>query len=193
MNKLIQSLLMSIALAATSVAAHAAVDLSAPASDLSAQLADASSADFGQTISLANAGQAGAGNNFFIDNYTFTLTASNDLSALMTSLIAAPNTGLTITGFNLLSGANVVLAGHQDTTNFSVLDQAWAFDSGLLPLAAGNYTLQVSGYVANAEGGSYSGNIAIAAVPEPEAFALLLAGLGIVGFAARRRKLAVAA
>lgn len=192
MNKLIQSLLMSVALAATSVAAHASVDLSAPASDLSAQLADASSADFGQTISLANAGQAGLGNNFFIDNYTFTLTASNDLSALMTSLIAAPNTGLTITGFNLLSGANVLLAGHQDTTNFSVLDQAWAFDS-VLPLAAGSYTLQVTGYVADADGGSYSGNIAIAAVPEPEAFALLLAGLGIVGFAARRRKLAVAA
>lgn len=36
--------------------------------------------------------------------------------------------------------------------------------------------------------GSLSGDFAVAAVPEPETYALLLAGLGVIGVVARRRK-----
>lgn len=38
----------------------------------------------------------------------------------------------------------------------------------------------------------YLSAVSVTAVPEPETFALLLAGMGLVGFAARRRKLAAA-
>ena len=34
----------------------------------------------------------------------------------------------------------------------------------------------------------YSGELSVTAVPEPETYALLLAGLGVVGFVARRRR-----
>lgn len=35
--------------------------------------------------------------------------------------------------------------------------------------------------------GSTSMNVQVGAVPEPETYALMLAGLGVVGFASRRR------
>jgi hypothetical protein len=192
MHKLTQSLILALALAGSSIA-HAATDLSAASVDLTANLLSSSSADFGQTIHLSNAADAGSVNNFFIDNYTFTLSGANDLSSLVTSLIAAPNSGLIITGFNLLSNNSVVLAGHQNVVDFDAADQAWSFDSAH-PLNAGSYTLQVRGYAADTTAGSYSGNIGIAAaVPEPETVAMLLAGLGLIGVVSRRRKVAAAA
>jgi len=49
------------------------------------------------------------------------------------------------------------------------------------------------GYTVNLESGSsytaYSGDVlSVSAVPEPETYAMLLAGLGLIGFTARRRK-----
>jgi hypothetical protein len=57
-------------------------------------------------------------------------------------------------------------------------------------VAVGNYIVKASGYVT---GGQYPGlslvaaNYTITPVPEPESYALLLAGLGMVGTIARRR------
>jgi hypothetical protein len=52
---------------------------------------------------------------------------------------------------------------------------------------AGQYHLDISGtFGPNASAGQYS--VAIAAVPEPETYAMLLAGLGAMGFVARRRR-----
>lgn len=70
----------------------------------------------------------------------------------------------------------------------------------ILTLTAGTtYQLNVSGTTSNAGGPLSSGgyNVAfigspVAAVPEPETFAMLLAGLGLVGFATRRRERKVA-
>ena len=54
-------------------------------------------------------------------------------------------------------------------------------------MSAGPYYLAVSGLADGSAGGHYVLNIA-APVPEPETYALLLAGLALVGFVARRRK-----
>lgn len=53
-------------------------------------------------------------------------------------------------------------------------------------LSAGTYTIFVNG--SGTSGSAYTGNVVISAVPEPETFALLLAGLGSVGFLSLRRK-----
>lgn len=56
-------------------------------------------------------------------------------------------------------------------------------------LAAGSYALNVLGYATGADGGFYAGGFIAdtAPIPEPETYALMLAGLGIVGFVLRRR------
>jgi hypothetical protein len=53
------------------------------------------------------------------------------------------------------------------------------------PITGGAY-LSVNGVVDGSLGGIYSGSIA-SAVPEPESFAMLLAGLGLMGAVVRRR------
>lgn len=55
-----------------------------------------------------------------------------------------------------------------------------------LSLGAGSYYYFVSGFTPSA--GAYSIASAVTAVPEPETYALLAAGLGIVGFVASRRR-----
>lgn len=52
---------------------------------------------------------------------------------------------------------------------------------------AGEYIVSVFGSTNGQWGGYYNGTISVTAVPEPETYAMLLAGLGVVGFAARRR------
>lgn len=47
-----------------------------------------------------------------------------------------------------------------------------------------------SSFTYSVSGNEQLGNLSISAVPEPESYALMLAGLGIVGFLARRRKAA---
>ncbi len=59
-----------------------------------------------------------------------------------------------------------------------------AFTTGAL--TAGNYHLNVTGNVTGAFGGAYSATITPA--PEPETWAMMLAGLGLVASAARRKK-----
>ena len=56
-------------------------------------------------------------------------------------------------------------------------------------LAAGHYALTFLGFPASA-GAAYGGVITTvpAAVPEPETYALMLGGLGVVGFLATRRR-----
>ncbi|MES2206903.1 MAG: FxDxF family PEP-CTERM protein [Pseudomonadota bacterium] len=53
-------------------------------------------------------------------------------------------------------------------------------------LVAGNYHLDVTGNVTGQFGGAYSANITPA--PEPETWAMMLAGLGLVASATRRKK-----
>lgn len=66
-------------------------------------------------------------------------------------------------------------------------------DINNLMLGSGTgYKFVVSGNVTGTLGGSYGGALAAAPVPEAETYAMMLAGLGLVGFMVSRRRSAAA-
>jgi len=91
--------------------------------------------------------------------------------------------------------------GPLDFLTYSIFDSgatliesaAVGFDGKLriedLTLSAGSYTTYVSGILAGSFAG-YSLTAAVSPVPEASTIAMMLGGLGLVGFMARRRKAA---
>lgn len=61
-----------------------------------------------------------------------------------------------------------------------------SFSRGSWTLSAGNYTITGTATASPYDGGYAA--LSVTPVPEPESYALILAGLGLVGFAARRRR-----
>lgn len=71
------------------------------------------------------------------------------------------------------------------TTNFgdSTFEQYTLTASSL---AANTHTISVFGI--GTAGSGYTGNVVITPAPEPQSYALILAGLGVIGFIGLRRK-----
>lgn len=126
----------------------------------------------------------------FNDVFTFTLPANG-------------GSGYSVTNFELLPGLfNVALAtmslfSNPDGVLFNADDTFLASSAGpggnALALTwgasgAGPYYLNVTGISNGSMGGIYSGAISVSPVPEPATVLTLLAGLGVVGFIAMRRR-----
>ncbi|MFM9434596.1 hypothetical protein ACFDR9_001655 [Janthinobacterium sp. CG_23.3] len=145
--------------------AHAAV----PTFTQALTLVDSSS-DFGHDI-------AGKGTSF-VDHFTFNIGTGAELDGGFYANQGRVD-GAKITGFNLLNSLGaIVLSG-------SGAGGAWTIGSATI--ASGSYALEVIGSVTGNVHGSYAGTLNVSAVPEPETYGMLLAGLGLVGFAARRK------
>lgn len=124
------------------------------------------------TWTLAHSGIAGA----FVDNISFTLTSFSDFSFSSSTMYLKNNGDIASFGVQL-DGAPLAV------TTIGKFE----FAGDDFQLAAGSHMLQISGLGMLVNGGSYQLQIAAALVPEPESYALLLAGLGLLGAIARRR------
>ncbi|MFY9513322.1 MAG: FxDxF family PEP-CTERM protein [Rubrivivax sp.] len=121
-----------------------------------------------------------------LDTYSFALGAT---STLVTTAVSNESSALD------LSGATVFL--YKGEVGSGTFVSGFGFDSSsvtasITPLTAGLYYYLVSATVGSgAVAGSYtltSQALPVALVPEPESYALMLAGLAIVGFISSRRR-----
>ena len=125
----------------------------------------------------------------FTDDGMFNLGSPSIVAASLTNVevsFGGPSFG-GISGFSAwLNGMQLFGPTSTNTdSGFAVKTQVL---SGGTTLPAGAYHLLVSGTAVSGASASYGGNLVATLVPEPETYAMLLAGLGAVGFLARRRK-----
>jgi len=144
-----------------------------------------------QTLTYGNSFQAPTSQKFY-DDYTFTLFPAASLSSITASIDLGQFFGINNISARLYQGSGPFTPG---TTPMM---QAWSTPFSAAPgmtgsttvislpsLAANVYTLEIRGDVVGLAGGSYSGVLNLSPIPEPQAYALLLAGLGLLGFAVR--------
>jgi hypothetical protein len=171
------SLLAGLVLATASLGSSAfAADISSAPKALT--IVD-TSAFFGDAFAMNNSGDT------FMDHFTFNVaTTPVNLDAIISSISRTAATGLDITGLGLYSSAGtLVRAGSMASTG---VQDIWTLSAN--NLASGNYYLQVSGSLVSNTSGAFGGSVMLNPVPEPETYGMVLAGLGVVGMLARRRK-----
>lgn len=114
----------------------------------------------------------------FTDKFRFSVSEPMISSGSITNIV--------LTGFYDIVGLSYSLFNTADPINALITAGPGVTTSG--PLAVGNYYFTVTGTGTGAGGaGAYAYAVATAPIPEPEAYAMMLAGLGIVGAMARRR------
>ena len=134
------------------------------------------SAYFGDSFAANNNGGT------FMDQFVFNVTG---VDAIVSSVSRTAATGLDITAFGLFSSAGSLISAGSGTSG---AQDVWTISAN--NLAEGSYYLMVSGTILSSTSGSFGGAVMLNPVPEPETCGMLLAGLGVVGMLARRRKAA---
>lgn len=165
---------------------------------------------FGLGMGAANAGGYFTGFDQDIDDPTFysgtfghtLITGTIGSSFIDHIAIGFPDFG---TGYNGDANIRVGMRGPLDTvslnqfdlfdlTTFTTVASGITAGGGLSDFTfstIGNHSYElIIGGIKDLSGASYAGNISVSPIPEPETYAMLLAGLGLIGFSARRRRVA---
>jgi hypothetical protein len=139
--------------------------------------ANATTYDLGTLSSGTTSFSAGSLGSQFTNDYRFFLTTISDIYATVSGI------GLSNLSMNLFRETTVGKKG-KITNVFVTRGTTFSFAN----LAAGQYFLEIKGGPGNMRiPGSYSGSLTIAAVPEPEVWAMMLIGVGLVGCQMRRK------
>ena len=126
----------------------------------------------------------------FSDIFTFTLPANGGSGYSVSNFTLLPGMyGTALTTLTLMSNADGILFNGDDTfVSSSSTPGGASIGLSVSAQAAGNYYINVTGITTAPAGGIYTGAISVTAVPEPETYAMMLAGLAALGFLARRRQ-----
>lgn len=121
----------------------------------------------------------------FTDDYLFSLAGpvslfSTAVSNNLTSVLGI--TGGTVSLFMETGAVDVAMGA------FAFNDTTGSISYSFGALAGGDYYYLVSGTGTGTLGGFYTLTSTVSAVPEPQSYALLLGGLGAIGFLVMRRR-----
>lgn len=129
--------------------------------------------------------------NSFTDRFFFSLDAPSFGTASVSN-----NRVNKFGGGSLYNIEGLTLSVYQDRGTVGAADGAdigtvlgignYVYSDGLL--AAGNYYLQIAGNASGDLGGRYTAQATAMPVPEADTYAMMIAGLGLMGGIARRRK-----
>ena len=155
--------------------------------------ASATTYDWGPHNATAEANSAFVAAGSFSDVYTFSLSLDQQVASSVVSLNLSPVYSITGASYSLWLDKGVAGVGGGDEELGS-----WAFDgttgstSHTLNVASGNYYYLVTGTAdgmgdGNGRAGFYTIASTVVPVPEPETYALMMAGLFVVGGAFARR------
>ncbi len=189
LKSLVLSALIAGAAAASQGAAAQAIDRTVPLVTAGDGVGGFN-AHFGDTFTASTVG------NTFSDIFTFNIGTPFDAAASVTSsFLNTPQTkDLLITGFSLyrydpgtMAILGTAIAGINETGFGSHPTDSWSLSA--YGLTSGYYALKVDGRVQGTGGGAFGGDLTVSPVPEPATYGMLLAGLGLLGVAASRRKL----
>jgi len=129
----------------------------------------------------------------FYDDYTFSFTPASSLTDITASLNLGAIFGISNISARLYEGTGPY------TSVSNPLEESWStpvtyglgltgsttvISLGVVP--ADTYTLEIRGDVTGVAGGSYSGIMNLAPVPEPKPYGMLILGLGLIGVVARK-------
>lgn len=121
----------------------------------------------------------------FLSSGSFTDTVNFSLSGPSNAGFGVGPLNFSIRNIPYLNINNLSMSLFDDSNNLL----GSGLDFSVAALTAGSYHLDVSGTVTGLVGGMYGGAINVTPVPEAKTYSMMLVGLGLMGFIARRRRL----
>ena len=141
-------------------------------------------------LTFAGSGISESGVTDFSDNFLFSMPlasahlegGANVIGSQIhfTPLVMIDHFSLyNVTTSTLISSATIPFGGSQ-IAMFDVPNAIYSLTD--------IYRLHIDGHLTGGRHGSYAGTLSVTHLPEPETYAMFMAGLGLMGFIARRRK-----